>query len=743
MSAIRDQIVSYLTDRDVPAHIAAAIAGNFSVETGGFKSQYVTGDVRADNGKSGYLAGWNGQRLANLEEFAASRGEKVPSIATQLDFMALEFTPGHRYSDPIASKNKDAIFTAPTVEKAVQAFSQYYERPSVPHLDRREEAARDALKSYVAAQEAAPAGRSITPGLGLANLVDPQRADYIASYGPNRPHSPNDSVINSVRESVANVFGPGYTVQGISGKGNYGAKGRHPTGLGLDFDVLDPSGKKVTDDRMMHQLAVDLAAKHGTQVGIGYGKGYMAPGRMHVDLAGLGGEWGKRGRSVNMDPELRSAILDARETGVRITPAVPSVNPTPRSTAVALDPHVGPTARSAQETSMAALNRSQQQTPASGVPMAQATPSARSAQETSMAALQQQAPAVASAHVGPSARSAQESSMAALAQNQAPATINVGSVAPVQASAGSLPGFGLTAAPQASAAPAFAQTSAAPSVAPTARAQDVFNFDSRAQQDPFSKETLSQAANSRVADAWGVSGPPARGAEIASMAALADYNASKSPAQTASTLATTAQAPVQVASLGAPVGFGIPAAPTSYAPTPAIGPTPTARPDTIASAIVNNAVSPTPQNSTSSQSRNYAPISDYLSKDTGGIFGKDGIFSPANVQNAMVGTAGGLFGALAGSVLGPFGSLVGGTLGRHFAQQQFGVKPAAPIAPLSVPEFNALMAANYTPGLSFPTAPVFDTIHHYESGGGPSYSDMAAISPGAADAISEGRGGLY
>lgn len=157
---------------------------------------------------------------------------------------------------------------------------------------------------------------------------------FVGNFGPNRPNRPSVDIVDAVRENVAKTFGPGYSVVGISGQEDpgeqYGSP-RHKTGLALDFDVVDPSGRKVTDIDALNDMAAGFAYSH-PEAGIGFGQGYMTdlsgqPGRMHLDLSGYGKNWGAANTVRNMDPALAQTI-DAARQGFRPTPFSNAPTPT-------------------------------------------------------------------------------------------------------------------------------------------------------------------------------------------------------------------------------------------------------------------------------------------------------------------------------------------------------------------------------------------------------------------------------
>ncbi|MER8591830.1 phage tail tip lysozyme [Mesorhizobium sp. M1182] len=110
------QVVAGLIKRGVPTHVAQGVAMNFRDESG-----FDTGIV-GDNGNAIGLAQWNGQRMANLESFAASQGKSVDDGNTQLDFFMKE-----NEGPEAAAWAK--VMAAPSAKTAAVAFVNHWERP--------------------------------------------------------------------------------------------------------------------------------------------------------------------------------------------------------------------------------------------------------------------------------------------------------------------------------------------------------------------------------------------------------------------------------------------------------------------------------------------------------------------------------------------------------------------------------------------------------------------------------------
>lgn len=128
-------IVQGLIDRGLPAHIAIGFAGNAAVESA--FNPVAIGDGGAAHG----LFQWN-DRAPALKAFAQSAGRDWRDPEVQLDFVIHELrtTEGNAWKKISQSR---------TAEQAAQLISQYYERPGIPHLERRVAAARQIAQSLL------------------------------------------------------------------------------------------------------------------------------------------------------------------------------------------------------------------------------------------------------------------------------------------------------------------------------------------------------------------------------------------------------------------------------------------------------------------------------------------------------------------------------------------------------------------------------------------------------------------
>ncbi|RWC31558.1 phage tail tip lysozyme [Mesorhizobium sp.] len=145
MKVTEAQVISGLTRRGVPSHVAQGVAMNWRDE-----SSFDTGIV-GDNGNAIGLAQWNGRRKANLEAYASAQGKGVNDLDTQLDFFMKENT-----SSEASAWNH--VLAAGSSSDAAARFVEFWERPRADHLARRKSAYLN--------------GPSVpgTPSIGSANI---------------------------------------------------------------------------------------------------------------------------------------------------------------------------------------------------------------------------------------------------------------------------------------------------------------------------------------------------------------------------------------------------------------------------------------------------------------------------------------------------------------------------------------------------------------------------------------------
>lgn len=127
MKVTEAQVISGLTQRGVPQHIAQGVAMNFRDESG-FDTTII-----GDKGNALGLAQWNGKRKAGLEAFARSRGTASTDFDTQLDFFMME-------NSSYEATAWNHVMKAGSAGDAAARFVEFWERPRADHLARRKAA---------------------------------------------------------------------------------------------------------------------------------------------------------------------------------------------------------------------------------------------------------------------------------------------------------------------------------------------------------------------------------------------------------------------------------------------------------------------------------------------------------------------------------------------------------------------------------------------------------------------------
>lgn len=130
-------------------HIAAGFVGNFMVESGAGINTRAIGDGGAAHG----MAQWNDRRHA-LFDFARRQGKDWQDIDVQIEFVLHE----------LATSEAGAwarIRRATTAAEAAELISRHYERPGIPHMDRRIGYAQGVIDQYEGGQ--VPQGGASAP----------------------------------------------------------------------------------------------------------------------------------------------------------------------------------------------------------------------------------------------------------------------------------------------------------------------------------------------------------------------------------------------------------------------------------------------------------------------------------------------------------------------------------------------------------------------------------------------------
>lgn len=135
---LRLRAMHYLVGLGYTAEGSAGIVGNLMAESG------MQADISQIGGGGGYgLAQWTWPpRKRALKVFAEDKGKQVSDFELQLEFLAQELA-GSEF------KALDRVLRTTTSAKAAaNLFCMVFERPGIPHLDKRIGYAEHALAEY-------------------------------------------------------------------------------------------------------------------------------------------------------------------------------------------------------------------------------------------------------------------------------------------------------------------------------------------------------------------------------------------------------------------------------------------------------------------------------------------------------------------------------------------------------------------------------------------------------------------
>lgn len=142
--SIQEKVWFALLDEGYSKEAAAGVLGNIEAE-----SAFNADLIEKGNGIGFGLCQWSFGRRTQLEAYASSKGREPSDINTQIEFLIGELTPGGgasgyatyqllTYNGYSASDWENAT----TPEDAAVAFCWSFERPGIPRMDVRTEAAR-------------------------------------------------------------------------------------------------------------------------------------------------------------------------------------------------------------------------------------------------------------------------------------------------------------------------------------------------------------------------------------------------------------------------------------------------------------------------------------------------------------------------------------------------------------------------------------------------------------------------
>jgi len=127
-----NKIISFFTSKGLSPEQAAGIGGNL------YQESKLNPQVYGDNGTAYGIAQWRGSRLKQLQKLQPRNWKTFDG---QLNFIWKELNSTEKRS-LLKLKNTQ------TPEDAAMVFSKYYERPGIPHNDKRINYAQSMLVNY-------------------------------------------------------------------------------------------------------------------------------------------------------------------------------------------------------------------------------------------------------------------------------------------------------------------------------------------------------------------------------------------------------------------------------------------------------------------------------------------------------------------------------------------------------------------------------------------------------------------
>lgn len=167
-NAIAREGMDFYMGKGLSVEQAAGIMGNAYVESAGLNPSAL-----GDSNKSLGLFQMNGARRRGLEAYASSKGTSPTDHRTQLEYSWMELSGNNPYG-PTETAALEAIKNSRTARESALAVSKYYERPGIPHNEKRIEYSESMLRGYQTYQSGSNAPYATTPAMfgGVPGKVD-------------------------------------------------------------------------------------------------------------------------------------------------------------------------------------------------------------------------------------------------------------------------------------------------------------------------------------------------------------------------------------------------------------------------------------------------------------------------------------------------------------------------------------------------------------------------------------------
>lgn len=275
----------------------------------------------------------------------------LPSVRAQPSFVeptvsrpgSIQFSDMALQGPPSSLQTAERVTSTMTPDGTVERVSP--ERPDTAITP----AGPDGFLSPVGTSE------TVSPSRQSRGFQDVADVTSLTPTGPGRPVEVDPDLTRTLQNSVRSALGEGYGIRAVSGTYNAetqakidaklndlskrgispsSEKGRkelaavgqvgstrHGHGKALDFDVIGPDGKRVTDKDALKAVAAEMGYQGISSLG-GPSASYMGVGRMHADL--------HRDRAPvwQGDKDIQGAFLSNRNQ-VGVLPGEMSVTPTP------------------------------------------------------------------------------------------------------------------------------------------------------------------------------------------------------------------------------------------------------------------------------------------------------------------------------------------------------------------------------------------------------------------------------
>lgn len=147
-NSLEEKVWFALKDLGFSDIAVAGAMGNLYVESGGFNPSAIEGG----SGEGIGLCQWSYGRKTQLKNYAASKGVDWTDENTQIEFLITEITGGGSAQGYATKQWNDTALNswanASTVEAATEVFCYKFERPGIPHIDRRKNMANTYYEKF-------------------------------------------------------------------------------------------------------------------------------------------------------------------------------------------------------------------------------------------------------------------------------------------------------------------------------------------------------------------------------------------------------------------------------------------------------------------------------------------------------------------------------------------------------------------------------------------------------------------